>query len=336
MRERTDALHDERREAYYDRDLIKEKFDQSCWKPDWKSSRERAVRVTACRVERGPVSATLVLELDAPSVRRFSQRITLNADSPIIDLDIAFEKLDCRTPEAIYFAFPLNLPADWKCHFDTAGIPVELDHEQLPGSSRGWFTADSFTSVHAGDRGVTLFCPDAPMIQAGGFNFGRKHDSIAREENPLLLAWPINNYWNTNFPLTQPGYMTLHYAFMTHGKFDPVQMSHEAQSVKTPMMAHPSFCADGKTEGQLLHVAGEGIVVQHVKSAADGHGFIIRLMNLKPHAVQAEIVLGHRPATHAALCDALEESQEPLEITGENGAVAVELPARRLTTIKLG
>jgi len=335
VRERTDALHDERREAYYDRDLIKEKFDQSCWKPDWKAVRERAVRVTSCRLERGPVSAALVLELEAPSVRRFSQRITLRADSPMIELDVAFEKLDCRTPEAIYFAFPLNLPAGWDCHFDTAGMPVELDREQLPGASRGWFTAESYTSVHAGDRGVTLFCPDAPMIQAGGFHFGRKHDSIARDKNPLLLAWPLNNYWNTNYPLTQPGYITLHYAFLTHGKFDPVQMSQDAQSVSIPMLAHPAFCVDGKTEGQLLHVAGKGIVVQHVKPAADGRGFIVRLMNLKPHPVQVQIILGHRPATHAALCNALEEIQQPLKIVGVNGAAAFEVPPRRLTTIKL-
>ena len=235
--------------------------------------------------------------------------------------------------EAIYFALPLNLPAGWKSHFDTAGIATELDEQQLPGSCRGWLTAESFASVHAGDRGVTLFCPDAPMVQVGGFNFGRKHESIARTENPLLLAWPLNNYWNTNFPLTQPGTINLHYALLTHGTFDPVLISQQARAVTTPMLAHPAFCKDGKTEGRLLHFRGEGVTVQHVKPADDGRGIIVRLLNLKPHPVQAQIALDHRSAVTATLCNPLEENGQVLKTAG--GVVSLEVPPRRLTTLRI-
>ena len=84
----------------------------------------------------------------AEGLTGLEQRITLHADSPMIDLSARFLKQDVRTPEAIYFAFPLNLPADWKAHFDTAGIPTELDAEQIPGSCRDWVTVDTFASVH--------------------------------------------------------------------------------------------------------------------------------------------------------------------------------------------
>ena len=82
----------------------------------------------------------------------------------MIDLSARFLKEDVRSPEAIYFAFPLNLPANWRAHFDTAGVPTELDAEQIPGSCRDWVTTETFASVHQPDFGVTLYCPDVPAI----------------------------------------------------------------------------------------------------------------------------------------------------------------------------
>ncbi len=105
-------------------------------------------------------------------------------------------------------------------HFDTAGQSVELDAAQLPGACRNWFTAESFATMHSPDRGVALFCPDAPKAMAGGFYFGPTLAEVPRIANPLLLAWPLNNYWNTNFPLTQPGKIRLRYGLVTYGVFD--------------------------------------------------------------------------------------------------------------------
>ncbi|MFO1521159.1 MAG: hypothetical protein U1F77_04625 [Kiritimatiellia bacterium] len=65
VRERPDALYDARREAYYERDLEREKFDLSCWKP-WRAVRERATRVTECTVTRTVGSITLDRCFEAP------------------------------------------------------------------------------------------------------------------------------------------------------------------------------------------------------------------------------------------------------------------------------
>lgn len=240
VRERPDALVDGRREAFYERDLEREKVDATCWK-NWRAVRERATRTLACRIERDTGSITLDRTLEAPGTARLRQRITLRADSPIIVLEAELDKTDCAEPEAIYFAMPLLLDAGWRCHFDTAGLAVALDDEQLPGACRNWLTVDSYVSLHSDKSGATLFCPDAPLVMAGDYHFGPPLDTVPRLPDPLLLAWATNNYWNTNFPLVQPGPLRLRYGFYTHGPFDAIAISALAATFATPILAHPLF-----------------------------------------------------------------------------------------------
>lgn len=249
VRERPDAQVDGRREAYYERDLDKEKFDQSCWKP-WRAVREKATRVTRVEISRDAGSITLERDFEAPGTSALRQKITLHAESPVLEIRITIDKLAYADPEAVYFAVPLRLASGWRCHFDTAGQAVELDAEQLPGACRNWFTAGSYASLHSPDFGTTLFCPEAPMVMAGGFHFGPPLESIPRQQDPLLLAWPINNYWNTNFPLTQPGRIGLRYGLWTHGAFDPMAATSQAAAFAQPVIVHPAFGGHA-SEGRL-------------------------------------------------------------------------------------
>lgn len=242
VRERPDALIDGRREAYYDRDLDRERLDQSCWKP-WRAIRERATRLVECRVTHTAHSVTLHRAFAAPGTNGLVQRITLRADTPTIEIECEIDKLAYPEPEAIYFVLPLNLGANWRSHFDTAGQTIALDEDQLPGACRNWFTAKSYVAMHSADRGATLFCPDAPLAMAGGFNFGPPLEAIPRNADPLLLAWPMNNYWNTNFPLTQPGKHKFRYGLMTHGAFDASAARAHAAAFANPIIVHPGFSA---------------------------------------------------------------------------------------------
>jgi hypothetical protein len=247
VRERPDALADGRREAFYERDLEREKFDQSCWKP-WRVVRERATRLIDCRVERTAGAMTLDRRFEAPGTAGLRQRITLRADSPVIELEVELDKTAGTAPEAFYFVLPLNLMAGWRCHFDTAGFSVALDEEQLPGACRGWLTVESYVALHTEEWGATLFCPDAPLVMPGDFHFGPPLESVPRPANPLLLAWPLNNYWNTNFPLSQPGRIRLRYGLRTHGPFDAAEAGRQAAAFANPILAHPLFSGnDGET-----------------------------------------------------------------------------------------
>lgn len=331
--ESPDALVDSGRTAYYRRNLTSEKFDVQCWQTEWKARRQKATKPLSCNVETHPHGMTLVTKFAAPGCEWIEQRVTLLADSPRIELTARIMKSDIRTAENIYFVFPLNLPEGWRSHFDTAGIPVELDAEQLPGASRDWVTVESFAAVHTPTLGATLFCPDAPMVQIGGFNFGKISKSVEKPANPLLLAWPMSSFWDTNFRPSQPGLTEIRYVFRSHGAFDAVSAIREGKAVASPVEVHPAIDCPKLQSGKFFELSGEAFEVLHVKPAEDGSGAIFRLINHGKKTANCEISVPGRKLSRAALVNPLEEFVATATTAGN--AAKLSLEPRKITSLKL-
>ena len=236
--ERTDALDEPRRYAFYLRDLEKEKVDLSCWR-DWNPVRETARQVTSLRTVEAPGRITVVREFDLPGTRRLVQSFTLTEDDPIIRVDVELELEPNRFPQALYFAIPLSTSAGWGGLFDSAGTTIELDEQQLPGACRNWITAESFAAIGEEGAAVVLLCPDAPLVQFGDFHFGPPLDEVPRPANPLLLAWPVNNYWDTNFPRAEMRTIRLRYGFVAVGDLDHKTIGPHAARFAQPPFVWP-------------------------------------------------------------------------------------------------
>lgn len=319
--------------AFHVRDMEGERYGRTGWKPGWEAVRSSYTGPVTCRVENHGRSATLVIGGHAAGLTNLEQRVTLHADSPMIDLSAEFLKRDVRTPEAIHFVFPLAMAEGWKAHFDTASVPVELDAGQIPGTCRDWVTVDSFASVHEPGFGATLYCPDAPMVQIGGFNWARKQGSIPRDRNPLLLAWPLNNYWETNFRASQPGLVRLRYTFRTFDAFDPAQSALEGQQTRNPPMTHLVMDNAKPRAGRFLEVRGRNMVVTHAKPAEDGQGIIARLINLDSGVSSARLTLPGYSVGGAWACGTLEDRLSAL--SRSDGWAECELQPGQLTTVRL-
>ena len=85
------------------------------------------------------------------------------------------------------------------------GVSTQTADIRAAALREGPVTAGRWASVHNADAGVTLATPDAPLVQIGDFGFGRPQGFAKERARPLLLSWPVNNYWVTNFPASQPG-----------------------------------------------------------------------------------------------------------------------------------
>jgi hypothetical protein len=247
VRERPDALLDGSRYAFYQRDLDKEKVDASCWQ-DWSPVHERATRVVACEVHESAGRITFERVLDAPGMRHLVQRISLLAADPVIHLEADFELEPDPSPQGVYFTFPLALESGWQAVFDIAGQAVRLDEDQLPGACRNWAAVESLAAMGDASGAVGLLCPDAPLVQFGSFHFGPPLDAIPRPANPLLLAWPVNNYWETNFPRVQRGRTRLRYGFVSLAALDVDRLRELGRAFRQPTLVWP-VTANGRGAG---------------------------------------------------------------------------------------
>jgi hypothetical protein len=303
------------------------------WHSNWPAIREGTTRLKSARTVRSPGQISLVLEFAAPGVEHLQQRITLFSYRPAIELSASFRKSDFTGPEGIYFAFPLKLADEWKSHFDTADQPLELDHEQLPGVCRDWQTVGQWIAMSDDRRGVTLACPDVPLVQVGGFNYGRHQRSVARPKNPLLLSWVMNNYWPTNFPLSQPGPVRFRYELTTHGPYDVQTSVRAGLEAASPIELHPVIECAEPDGGQFLIVRGEGVVPLSIKLAGDGRGVIVRMINVTEQPVTAQVRLPDRTITSARYCGSLDNDTKPAAV--RDGVAHVDLPARGLVAVRL-
>ena len=256
------------------------------WRTEWSAIRQGPTKLKSATTHIAADGVTLALAWEAPGVEDLHQRITLSAHRPAIRMSASFNKLDVRTPEGIYFTFPLDLP-NWRAHYDTADVPVEFDREQLPGSLRDYVTVGRWASIGNDRAAVTLACPDAPMVMFGGFNFARLHKPQMTDK-PLLLAWPMNNYWNTNFRVSQPGYVRFDYALTSGARADAVASSRFGLEETGPFEWHPICAQTAEREGRLLELEGEGALVL---SATRESAYTV---NATSEAVRAQLRIGER------------------------------------------
>jgi len=250
VRERPNGLTERSRLAFYRRDLERESVDESCWQ-DWHAVRETATRVRRCEVTRGDAWITLERELEAPGVRHLVERVTFRSADRIVELGLELDLEPDASPHSVYFAFPLAMRSGWRALFDTAGEAVFLDEDQLPGACRNWVTTESVAAIGTDDCAVALICPAAPLVQFGGFHFGPPLDAVPRDDNPLLLSWVYNNYWETNFPRVHHGRIRLRYGFVSLPSLDPAVAIGYASRFRQPSLIWP-VTAGGRLRGDGL------------------------------------------------------------------------------------
>lgn len=331
VRERPDALRDGDRTFLYKRDLDKERVDQSCWQPDPRFVRERPVQSLGCEVREGPGTLTLVRRRMAGFAADLEQRITLRDDSPVIDLEVSFVLPDRPEPEAIHVVMPTPLASDWQACFDTAGEVVRLDEDQLPGACRDWFTAGSFVSLWTPEAGLTLLTPDAPIAMAGDFGFGPPRESIPRPARPKLLSMVTNNYWDTNFPRSQPGRLRFRYGLLLHRALDEGEVRRHVLDRQRPVIAWPCAEAGPEAQGSLVNLSSN-VTLEGIRESRDGQGVVVTLRNESEAAEEVACSL-NVPVSGAALCDPFETALASLDLT--TGTFRFTIGGRATVQIKL-
>jgi hypothetical protein len=217
--------------------------DEPCWNRNWPARRERPSRLARVQTHVDAEGAHLQRVYLMEGIQgELAQSITLFAHEPRVRFTAYFNKADVLDPESLYFTFPFQMP-EAKCYFNSGEQAVAFDEDQLPGACRDWVPAESWIGVAGAGGCIVLACPDAPMFQVGGFNFGRGIRSASGLDQAFLLAWPMNNYWNTNFRASQPGFIRLNYELTWLEQFKAADCHNFGSSCLRPPLWHPAAAA---------------------------------------------------------------------------------------------
>ena len=333
IHEKPDPRFNPTRKSYYDRSVEAElRMETTGWNDHWRAQRAGVQHCSSVRVEHTARTISLVREYRLEGAAKIIQKFELCADRPWIEVDIVVHKDKVATPEAIYFVSQLNLAADWQAVYDASGMPARLDDEQLDRSSNGWVVAEAFSGMTDGAHQFTVCAPGMPLVQFGDFNFGKPKAAIPRNAAPLLLNWACNNYWETNFPVTQEGVIRYNCALYTSKGASDAELYRIADGfARKPLFLPLASCTEA-TSASLIQVDNPQVRLVSIDPGADDTGLVCRLANYSDAAQACRLNL-MRACVSAAIvspCGDVLRACEP-----QGGALDLEVPARGVLSVAL-
>ena len=150
-----------------------------------------------------------------PGLPEATMTLTLYRDVDAVDLDVHLVKPARWEPESIFVAFPFAV-ADPQFLLETAGAVYAAETEQLPDTSRDWYSVQHAVGVTNHGHGVLWGSFDAPLVQVGGFHTGTWARSLVTAGGHVN-SWLMNNLHFTNFQASQDGTRRYRYRFAATG-----------------------------------------------------------------------------------------------------------------------
>ena len=241
-------------------------------KPDHPLLPERVRRV---RTVRGPLFQAVVTTAGAPGTRGLTREVRLWKNG-LVEIINVLDKEKIYTPEAVYFTFPFRQPQG-RALMDIAWGAYRPEKDQLQGSCKNYFTVQRWVDVSGNDRGITLFTPDAALMETGRITTDANQigwlQHVQQPENHLI-SWVMNNYWGTNYKATQEGKTLFRYYLRAHDAFDRGQTKKQGMEIAQPLIAVRGVPGEKLRE---IPSAGEDLIVTLVRPA--GKGLLMRVFN---------------------------------------------------------
>jgi alpha-mannosidase len=313
------------------------------WKPDWWAERRGTERLLSHRVYTVPTGVEIVQTAELVGVASpVTYRIFLPNAEPWVELRAEWLMGLGAHPDATYITMPFAVP-DPVARLDIGGQAIQPETDQIPGSCRDYFTVQNWIDFSCGDWGVTVACPDNPMVQFDDFHFGHDQSQFVLKR-AMLLGWVTNNYWETNFRAYQPGQVTARYVVLPHaGGFDEDQAHRFGMAMSTPIVAQSAFepARSGATlprEGSLLALPQPPIItLQVLPGWAQGdsadQAMFVRLLNASNEPQTAVMGSALLRITAAHHCDLFGTPVNVLRVSA--GSVHMEMEPRRVAVLRL-
>lgn len=295
-------------------------------------------RVTGAR--KTAYGQVLTYETSGPHAPSIETEIILFDGEKKIEFINRLRKEPVRNKEGIYFAFPFAV-AQPQFSYEIQNGWVDPAHNLLQGASLEWFTVQHWVRVAGADAAVGLVPVDAPLINLGDIDRG-KWPEVFKPQNATVFSWVMNNYWHTNYRRVQAGDYTFRYVLTSAPTLSPESLARLGRDAMTPLEAGALISNDkfdnparplSPAPTSFLEVDAPNVALENWKSAEDGQGTIVRLLEIGGETATGHLRFPLFDLKQAWLANAAEENQREIPVSGHS----LEVPIRphEVVTIRI-
>lgn len=237
--------------------------------------------------EQGPLVSSILVSAQARGINWLKKEIKILKGQPYLTIVNTIDKIATRTKEGVHFSFPFNVP-DGIIKMDIPWGIMSPEVDQIPFTNKNWFSFQRWIDISNQDYGITWTAMEAPLVEFGDItgtilDGARQATAWIKNAKPTqtLISWPLNNHWDTNFPLQQGGIISLKYMMQPHkGAFDPVQANQFGLAMHRPLIVIPSD--RNPIRKPLFQIDNPKIMLSVMKKSSDNRALILRFRSLSP------------------------------------------------------
>jgi hypothetical protein len=212
--------------------------------------------------------------------------------------------------------------------FEIADAAMSPEVDQLPRTSRDWHAIQHWVEIANDEMSVVWSPLEAPLIQCFDINTGKWLEKL-EPNNTTFFSYLMNNYWHTSWKASQGGALTFQYIITSRrGGSDVLAASRFGWEIHEPLLAFvlpPSNSAKLREHSHgFITIDTPNVILQALKRAEDGDGFILRLREVQGKEAAAVISLPLFNLTKAWLTDIVEVNQQELPVNSNQITALVE------------
>ena len=236
-------------------------------------------------------------------------------------------KTKVYSKEAVYFAFPFAMKQP-QFQYEIQNGVVDPAKDMYLGAGHEWFSAQHWVSVQQNGVSGTVMPLDASLVTLGDIFRGAWPEQFGKRTG-TIFSYVMNNYWDTNYAAGQGGHYRFRYVVTSSPSTDAAALSAMGWEAATPLETDEITTQDKalsqprplkENRGSFLDVQDPDLLLETWKPAEDGHGTILRFLDL---GGAARTITVHTPLLNlqeAWQTDAVERNQRSYRCSGHRAS----------------
>jgi len=281
------------------------------------------------------VSRTVRLYGQLPGFTHATTDVRLYDFYPRVDVVVALEKTMNYDPEAIYVPFPVKMENP-DVYLDLPGFVGRPWKQQLTNTCEDYFAVEDWVAVGNANGGVIIASEEAPLFQFDKIRTGDWNRSGAPGSG-LVLSWPMNTYWYTNFAAYQEPHQEFRYYLTNYrGAFDASQAERfSRQTIRRPLAFFYPDSEKGNRQipiSSFLRVEPDNLLIESITPSRGADEIFVRVREMVGKPTRGRIILDTKKsqADRAFLDGRLPDGPEK-----NNEALVFHIHAHETKTLKV-